>query len=123
MVEPEVLIDLFARLKKELHLLNSKCVLMDAMGINHLEKVMEASNAMDRYIDSFKQTEECIIPVGLTYEQAYFNLTATPRKHYGPSIAMRKYAAAQEKKSLDKIDNVIQLGKELEKNKDKPYFP
>jgi hypothetical protein len=36
---------------------------------------------------------------------------------------MRKYAAAEEKKSLDKIDNVIQLGKELEKNKDKPYFP
>ena len=75
-------------------------------------------------IESFVFKEEYSIDVGLTYDAPRFTLTPTSRakKVAGPTFAMRRYAEQEEKKLMDRIDQTIQMGKELDANQEKPYF-
>jgi len=122
MADSTILIYLFNDLKKKIHTLSSKNAMMDLQGTLYMNDIVSACNTMDSYIESHVPKEEHIIPMGVTYEQAYFNLTAIPRKHAGPTPEMRKYAAGEEGKKLNRIDKAIQMGKDLDANKDTPYF-
>jgi hypothetical protein len=122
MADSTILIYLFNDLKKKIHTLSSKNAMMDLQGTLYMNDIVTACNTMDAYIESHVPKEEHIIPMGVTYEQAYFNLTAIPRRHAGPTQEMRKYAAEEEVKKLSRIDKAIQLGKDLDSNRDKPYF-
>jgi hypothetical protein len=122
MADSTILIRLFTDLKNKIHTLSSKNAMMDVQGTLYMNDIVTACNTMDAYIESHIPKEEHIIPMGVTYEQAYFNLTAIPRRHAGPTPEMRKYAAEEEGKKLNRIDKAIQLGKELDANRDKPYF-
>ena len=122
MAESHVLINLYGDLKKKINLLASKNAVMDAWGHKQMNEIMESCANIDRYIDSYTYKEEHSIPIGLTYEHAQFNLTAIPRGNVGPTNTMRRYAAQEEKKVIDRVDRTIQMGRELEANKDKPYF-
>ncbi len=46
----------------------------------------------------------------------------TPTGHLGPVYSMVRYAEEEDNKRAREVDNVIQYGKELDKNKDKPFF-
>jgi hypothetical protein len=79
---------------------------------------------MDRYIESFVFKEEYSIDIGFTYDTPRFSLTPVSRakKIAGPTPAMRRYAEEEEKKVMDRIDQTIQMGRELDANQEKPYF-
>lgn len=96
--------------------------MMDLAGIDGMKDVMNSCDIMDRYIESFVFKEEHIINVAHPYEQSFFNMTAIPRGHVGPTMAMRHYALNEEKKVMDRIDRTIQMGRDLDANKDTPYF-
>uniref|UniRef100_A0A6C0AN70 Uncharacterized protein n=1 Tax=viral metagenome TaxID=1070528 RepID=A0A6C0AN70_9ZZZZ len=122
MADSHVLITLFHDLKRKIDFFTSKNVTMDVQTTLYMNDIVTACNTMDVYIESYKPKEEYVINMGITYEQAYFNLTAIPRGHVGPTAAMRRYAHEQEKKQFERVEQVIQMGKELDANKDKPYF-
>jgi hypothetical protein len=124
MAESHILITLFHNLKAKIHELNSKGAMMDAQGIEGMKEVVKSCDVMDRYIDSFVFKDEHIINVGLTYDAPYFTLTPTSRakKTAGPTPAMRRYAEEEEKKVMDRIDQTIQMGRQLDANQEKPYF-
>lgn len=46
----------------------------------------------------------------------------TPKGHLGPVTSMCCYAEEEDNKRAREVDIIIQYGKELEKNKDKPFF-
>jgi hypothetical protein len=121
MAESHILITLFHDLKAKIHSLKSKNAMMDLNGVEGLNQVVKSCEVMDRYIDSFVYKEQHVINV-IPSEQTYFNLTAIPRGHSGPTPAMRRYAATEEKKVMDRIDRVVQLGKDLDASREKPYF-
>lgn len=121
MAESHILITLFHDLKAKIDSLNSKNAMMDLAGIEGMKEVMKSCQTIDRYIDSFVYKEEHVVNVA-PYEQSCFNMTVIPRGHAGPTAAMRRYAAAEDKKVMDRIDQTIQMGKTLEANRDKPYF-
>jgi len=121
MAESHILITLFHDLKAKIHSLKSKNAMMDLNGIEGLNQVVKSCEVMDRYIDSFVYKEQHVINV-IPSEQTYFNLSAIPRGHSGPTPAMRRYAATEEKKVMDRIDRVVQLGKDLDASREKPYF-
>jgi hypothetical protein len=121
MAESHILITLFHDLKAKINNLKSKNAMMDLNGIEGLNQVVKSCEVMDRYIDSFVYKEQHVINV-IPSEQTYFNLTAIPRGHSGPTPAMRRYAATEEKKVMDRIDRVVQLGKDLDASREKPYF-
>lgn len=122
MAESHILITLFHDLKAKIDSLKSKNAMMDVHGIEGLNQVVKSCESMDRYIDSFVYKEQHAITVNPPYEQSYFNLSAIPRGHSGPTPAMRRYAATEEKKVMDRIDRIVQLGKDLDASRDKPYF-
>ena len=121
MAESHILITLFHDLKAKIDSLKSKNAMMDLNGIEGLNQVVKSCEVMDRYIDSFVYKEQHVINV-IPSEQTYFNLSAIPRGHSGPTPAMRRYAATEEKKVMDRIDRVVQLGKDLDASREKPYF-
>ena len=121
MAESHILITLFHDLKAKIDSLNSKSAMMDLTGIEGMKEVVKSCNAMDAYIDSFVYKEEHIVEIA-PYDKSCFTMTAIPRGHIGPTAAMRRYAAEEDKKGMDKIDRTIQMGRDLEANKDKPYF-
>jgi len=121
MAESHILITLFHDLKAKINNLKSKNAMMDLNGIEGLNQVVKSCEVMDRYIDSFVYKEQHVINV-IPSEQTYFNLTAIPRGNSGPTPAMRRYAATEEKKVMDRIDRVVQLGKDLDASREKPYF-
>lgn len=122
MAESHVLITLFHDLKAKIDSLKSKNAMMDVNGIEGLNQVVKSCESMDRYIDSFVYKEQHVITVTPPYEQSYFNLSAIPRGHSGPTPAMRRYAATEDKKVMDRIDRIVQLGKDLDASREKPYF-
>ena len=122
MAESHILIELFLKLKEKLYKLDSMNVMMDVQGKQGMSDAIHACNVMDAYIDSFVYKEEHVVPVGVTYDQAYFSLSPTPKGHVGPSLAMRRYAANEEKKQMNRIDQAILMGKQLDARKDIPYF-
>jgi hypothetical protein len=124
MAESHILITLFHDLKAKIHELNSKKPMMDASGIEGMKEVIKCCDSMDRYIDSFAFKEEHRINIGLTYDAPHFTLSPASRtkKIAGPTAAMRRYAEKEEQKLMDRIDQTIQMGKQLDANQDKPYF-
>ena len=46
----------------------------------------------------------------------------TPEGHIGPTNAMIKHAEKVDRENIDLVDRVIQYGKDLEINKDRPFF-
>jgi hypothetical protein len=120
MAESHILITLFHDLKAKIDSLNSKSAMMDLAGIEGLKEVVKSCDAMDNYIDSFIFKEQHIINI----RPDYFSLTPTSksRGHAGPTPAMLRYAANQEKNVMDRIDRMVQLGRDLDSNKEKPYF-
>ena len=121
MAESHILISLFNKLKSDIHTFHYKNAHNDGVHLD-MKNIMISCNAIEAYIESYNPREEHVIHMGQTYDQAYFSLTAIPRGHAGPTPAMRRYAAAEEKKRMDKVDEVIQMGKNLDANKDVPYF-
>jgi len=128
MAESHILITLFHDLKAKIHDLNSKNAMMDAQGIHGMKEIIHSCDTIDRYIDSFIFKEEHIINVGLTYDTARFTLSPTTstrvsvKPDAGPTPAMRRYAEKEEKKVMDRIDQVIQMGRQLDANQGRPYF-
>jgi hypothetical protein len=122
MADSSILINLFNDLKKKIHGLASKNLIMDSRGVKHMQEVVTSCNTMDSYIDSHKEKDEFIIPIGVTYDQPYFTLTPRPRGVAGPTAAMQRYAAQQDQMQIDKIDRTIQMGRTLDANQHKPYF-
>jgi hypothetical protein len=118
MAESHILITLFHDLKDKIDSLKSKNAMMDANGIEALNKVINSCETMDRYIDSFVFKEQHIVNV----VSDYFTLTPTSRVQVGPTQAMLRYAQKEEKKVMDRIDRIAQLGRDLDANKEKPYF-
>lgn len=121
MADSHILITLFHDLKEKIDSLNSKNAMMDLTGIEGMKEVVKSCQVMDRYIDSFVYKDEHVVQIN-SYDQSYFTMTPIPRGHIGPSAEMRRYAAAEDKKGMDKIDRTIQMGRDLEANKHKPYF-
>jgi len=124
MAESNILITLFHDLKAKIHELNSKNAMMDAQGIQGMKEVLKSCDTIDRYIESFVFKEQHIIDIGLTYDTPRFTLTPVSRakKIAGPTPAMRRYAEEEEKKVMDRIDQTIQMGRQLDANQEKPYF-
>jgi hypothetical protein len=121
MAESHVLITLFHDLKAKIDSLKSKNAMMDVNGIEGLNQVVKSCEAMDRYIDSFVYKEQHVIDV-TPYQHSFLSMTAIPRGHSGPTPAMRRYAATEEKKVMDRIDRIVQLGKDLDASRETPYF-
>jgi hypothetical protein len=121
MADSHILITLFHDLKEKIDSLNSKNAMMDLTGIEGMKEVVKSCQVMDRYIDSFVYKDEHVVQIN-SYDQSYLTMTPIPRGHIGPSAEMRRYAAAEDKKGMDKIDRTIQMGRDLEANKHKPYF-
>ena len=46
----------------------------------------------------------------------------TPEGHAGPSYLMARYADSEDNRRARQVDALIKYGKELEKNKNKPFF-
>jgi len=46
----------------------------------------------------------------------------TPKGHVGPVISMSRYAEEEDNKRAREVDTIILYGKELDNNKDKPFF-
>jgi hypothetical protein len=124
MAESHILITLFHDLKAKIHDLNSKSVMMDVSGIEGMKEIVKSCGVMDSYIESFAFKEEHRINMGLTYHTSHFTLSPASRtkKIAGPTAAMRRYAQQEEQKLMDRIDQTIQMGKQLDANQDKPYF-
>lgn len=124
MAESHILITLFHDLKAKIHDLNSKSAMMDISGIEGMKEVVKSCGVMDSYIESFAFKEEHRINMGLTYDLPHFTLSPASRtkKIAGPTAAMRRYAQQEEQKLMDRVDQTIQMGKQLDANRDKPYF-
>ena len=120
MAESHILIALFKDLKQKIMNLKSKNAMMDVNGIHGMNEVVKSCDIMDRYIDSFVYKEEHAIHIAPPYDS--FSLTPIPRGHVGPTAAMMRYAGNEEKKVMDRIDRVAQMGRELDANKETPYF-
>lgn len=121
MAEPHILISLFNKLKSDIHTFHYKNATLQELCLD-MKDIMVSCNAIESYIESYNPKEEHIINMGQTYQQVEYMLTAIPRGHAGPTPAMRRYAAMEEKKRMDKVDSVIQMGKDLDAKKDEPYF-
>jgi len=124
MAESHILITLFHDLKAKIQELDSKNAMMDISGIEGMKEVVKSCDVMDRYIQSFAVKEEHRINIGLTYDSPRFTLSPASRtkKIAGPTAAMRRYVQHEEQKVIDRIDKTIELGKQLDANKHKPYF-
>jgi len=122
MAESHILISLFQDLKRKIDSLDSKNAMMDAKGIQGMRDIVKSCNNMDRYIDSFVYKEQYVVNVAPAYEMSCLNMTSIPNGHVGPTMAMRRFAAKEERDLMDRVDRTIQMGKDLEANKDKPYF-
>ena len=46
----------------------------------------------------------------------------TPRGHLGPAYTMIRYAEERDNRHARRVDEVIQKGKDLDKNRNKPFF-
>jgi hypothetical protein len=121
MAESYILISLFNKLKSDIHEFHYKNAHQKEITLD-MKNIMISCNSLEAYIESYNPREEHVVHVSPTYEHAYYSLSAIPRGHVGPTPAMRRYAAAEEKKRMDKVDEVIQMGKNLDANKDTPYF-
>jgi len=120
MAESHILITLFHDLKAKIDSLNSKNAMMDIAGIEGLKEVVNSSEIIERYIDSFVYKEQHVIYV--TPDHYTLTPTSPRRRDAGPTPAMLRYAANEEKKVIDRIDRTIQMGRDLEANRNKPYF-
>jgi hypothetical protein len=97
-----------------------------------MEEVERGSILIQSYLDGFKtysieeplQTTSPPLPE-MSYEELC-KLTRPPRitekGHIGPTARMSQYAEAEDNKRARRVDVVIKYAKELDKDKDKPFF-
>lgn len=75
-------------------------------------------------IDSPKENTSSELP-DMSYEELC-KLTRPPRitekGHMGPTPLMARYAENEDNRRARRVDIVIQYGKNMDKNKDKPFF-
>lgn len=96
-----------------------------------MDEVERGAILIQSYLDGFKTyavelpKEPSDIAPDMSYEELC-KITRPPRitekGHLGPSREMIRYAEEQDNKRARRVDVVIKIGKEIEKNKDKPYF-
>ena len=124
----ETLVSLFEALCYRIEELKLKNPALD------MEEVERGAILIQSYLDGFKtyavelpkEPSDISSPLpDISYEELC-KLTRPPRitekGHLGPSSEMIRYAEAQDNKRARRVDVVIKIGKDLEKNKDKPYF-
>jgi hypothetical protein len=119
-------------------LFESLCYRIEELKIKNpgleMDEVERGAILIQSYLDGFKVyavevPKEPIDIAPLLPDMSYEELckiTRPPRitekGHIGPSREMIRYAEAQDNKRARRVDVVIKIGKEMEKNKDKPYF-
>lgn len=94
-----------------------------------MEEVERGAILIQSYLDGFKtyaiEAPKSPALPDMSYEELC-KLTRPPRitekGHIGPTPLMIKYAEEQDNKRARRVDIVIQYGKEMDKNKDKPFF-
>lgn len=97
-----------------------------------MEDVERGAILIQSYLDGFKTytIEEPVQSVSpslpeMSYEELC-KLTRPPRitekGHMGPTSLMARYAENEDNKRARRVDIVIQYGKNMDKNKDKPFF-
>jgi hypothetical protein len=78
-----------------------------------INKVSDAFNVLETYIKMADNVD-------------YDDICRTSRPpriiDIGPSVAMKKYVEMENIKKTIRMNSVISIGKELDKNKDVPYF-
>ena len=124
----EVLETLFGELCKRIEECQEKNLTID------MTDITRCSILIQYYIDGFNNNplpkepypsrENHPLP-DMSYEELC-KLTRPPRitptGHIGPVSSMSRYAEGEDNKRAREVDTIIQYGKELEKNKDKPFF-
>jgi|Laugrespbdmm15sd_2_1035082.scaffolds.fasta_scaffold31169_2 hypothetical protein len=122
----ETLTSLFEALCYRINELKAKNPTLD------MEEVERGAILIQSYLDGFKTyaIEEPIQSVSpalpdMSYEELC-KLTRPPRitekGSVGPAHHMVRYAEEQDNRRARRVDIVIQYGKYMDKNKDKPYF-
>jgi hypothetical protein len=97
-----------------------------------MEDVERGAILIQSYLDGFKtytveESKEAPSPTlpEMSYEELC-KLTRPPRitekGHIGPTVRMSQYAEAEDNKRARRVDVVIKYAKELDKEKDKPFF-
>jgi hypothetical protein len=88
--------------------------------------VMRMCILIQSYLDGFIEPSEELTPLPqMTYAETCelaCSPRITPEGHIGPTPAMVKYAENVDRENIDRVDRLIQYGKELEINKDTPFF-
>jgi hypothetical protein len=98
----------------------------------NMEDVERGAILIQSYLDGFKtytieESKESTSPTlpEMSYEELC-KLTRPPRitekGHIGPTTRMSQYAEAEDNKRARRVDVIIKYAKELDKNKDKPFF-
>lgn len=97
-----------------------------------MEEVERGAILIQSYLDGFKTYAIEVSPQStspplpdMSYEELC-KLTRPPRitekGHMGPTPQMARYAEAEDNKRARRVDIVIQYGRDLDKNKHKPFF-
>lgn len=97
-----------------------------------MEDVERGAILIQSYLDGFKiytPKEPVIQPPPPLQQMSYEDICkltrpprTTPEGHAGPSYLMAKYADSEDNRRARQVDAIIQYGKELDKNKNKPFF-
>jgi hypothetical protein len=94
-----------------------------------LDDLMRSCLLIQSYLDGFKKEavseEKPVMLSPIMYEEISI-LTRPPRVipkgHVGPSQYMARYAEEHDNINAKLVDNIIQYGKDLENNKNVPFF-
>ena len=122
----DTLVVLFGELCKRLEECQAKNPGVD------VEDITRVGIMIQSYLDGFKREpilttrvpERELLP-DMSYEEITNYTRAprvTPKGQLGPTKEMVEYAIRIEKENARRVDRVIRLGKEMDANKDKPYF-
>jgi hypothetical protein len=117
-------------------LFESLCYRIEELKIKYpdidMEDVDRSAILINSYLDGFKKysIEVPEEPVEVQMPEMSYEdlckLTRPPRitekGHIGPSRTMVQYAEEQDNKRARRVDLIIKIGKDIEKNKHKPFF-
>lgn len=123
----EILETLFGELCKRIEECQEKNPTID------MSDVTRGSILIQSYIDGFNNKplpkEEPVDNLPRLLDMSYEELCkltrpprVTPKGHVGPLHSMVRYAEEEDNKRARIVDDVIRHGKQLDKNKDKPFF-
>lgn len=119
----EILGTLFDELSRRIKDCQEKNPLVD------MDDVARSCLLIQSYIDGFNNKPFPVDGTPLLPNMSYEELCKltrppriTPKGHLGPAYSMIHYAEDNDNRRARRVDQIIQKGKELEKNKDKPFF-